>query len=148
MVTFVPWRRMKPYLSPSKGFAAELRVVVADDEPRLLEAIVTTLACDFEITGTAMDGQTLLQRISEKQPDVVVVDLGLPDINGLEITRRVVQNGGCTAVVICSVEKDPELVNAALEAGASCYVWKDRIACELNSAVRLAATGKQFTSVM
>jgi DNA-binding NarL/FixJ family response regulator len=51
-------------------------------------------------------------------------------------------------VVLCSVEDDPELVNAAFEAGASGYVWKNRIACELNSAVRLAATGRQFTSVM
>src|ERR1043166_8792477 len=109
MVTFVPWRRMKPYQSSGKGPAPELRVVVADDEPRLLAAIVTTLARDFEITGTAMDGKTLLQHICEKQPDVIVVDLGLPDINGLEITRRVLQNGGRTAVVICSVEKDPEL---------------------------------------
>ncbi len=148
MATFVPWPYMKAYLSSSKALVPELRVVVADDEPRLLAAIVTTLARDFEVTGTAMDGQTLLQRICEEEPDVVVVDLGLPDINGLEITRRVLQSGRRPAVVICSVEKDPELVHAALEAGACCYVWKDRIACELNSAVRLAATGKQFTSVM
>jgi DNA-binding NarL/FixJ family response regulator len=123
-----------------------LRIAAADDQPRLLEAIVTTLARDFEVIATAADGQTLLERISEKQPDVVVVDLGLPGMNGLEITRRVVQNGRYTRVVICSVEKDPELVNAALQAGASGYVWKNRIACELNSAVRLAAIGERFTS--
>ena len=148
MVTFVRWRRMKPYIFPTIGSAVKLRVVVADDEPRLLEAIVSILARDFEVIGAAPDGQTLLQCICEKQPDVVVVDLGLPDLNGLEITRRVAKNGSCTAVVICSVEKDPELEQAALEAGASCYVWKNRIACELNSAVRLAAAGKQFTSVL
>lgn len=148
MVTLVAPRPRKPSLCSRRRFSMRLRVAVADDQPRLLEALVTTLARDFEVIGTAPDGRTLLQRICEKQPDVVVVDLGLPDMNGLEITRRVVQNGNYTRVVICSVEKDPELVKAAMHAGASGYVWKNRIASELNSAVRLAASGKQFTSVL
>jgi DNA-binding NarL/FixJ family response regulator len=148
MVTLVAPPQIKSSLCTSQEFSAKFRVAVAEDQPRLLHALVTILARDFDVIATAADGQTLLQSILEEQPDVVVVDLGLPDMNGLELTRRVVQNLRHTRVVLCSVEDDPELVNAAFEAGASGYVWKNRIACELNSAVRLAATGRQFTSVM
>src|SRR5215831_2263669 len=106
MVTLVAPSPMQSSLCTSQDFSARFRIAVAEDQPRLLEAIVATLARDFEVIATAADGQTLLQRILEKQPDVVVVDLGLPNMNGLEITRQVVQTLRDTRVVICSVEND------------------------------------------
>lgn len=124
----------------------KLRVMVADDEPRLLKVIVAVLGQEFEVVAAAPDGETLLRLLAEGKPDVVIVDLGLPGMNGLEITRAVLKNHVATRVIICSVEKDPELVTAALHAGASCYIWKERIVGELNDAVKMAARGERFVS--
>jgi len=120
--------------------------MVAEDEPRLLEAIVAILGREFEVVAAAADGETLLRLLAEGAPDVVIVDLGLPGMNGLDVTRAVLRKCIATRVVICSVEKDPELVSAALQAGASCYIWKERIVGELNDAVKMAARGERFVS--
>jgi DNA-binding NarL/FixJ family response regulator len=123
-----------------------LRVAVADDQPRLLQTIVSILEREFEVLGVFQGGKALLEFVCEKRPDVAVVDLGLPDLNGLEVIRKIREHDIATRIVVCSVEKDPDLVNAALQAGAACYVWKERIASELNKAVQLAAKGEQFVS--
>lgn len=125
----------------------KLRVAAADDQPRLLQTIASVLAHEFEVMAAFPLGSSLLQFVWKEQPDVVVVDLGLPDINGLEIIRKVKERGIGTKVVVCSVERDPDLVDAALRAGAACYVWKERIASELNKAVELASKGQQFVSL-
>lgn len=124
-----------------------LRVAAADDEPRLLKTIASILAREFDVIATFRTGNSLWEFVCEKRPQVAVVDLGLPDINGLEVVRRIVKHGIPTKVVICSVERDADVVDEALRAGAACYVWKERIASELNQAVRLAAEGQQFMSL-
>jgi DNA-binding NarL/FixJ family response regulator len=147
MVTFVPLRRMDSRLSSKReDRSMKLRVAVAEDEPRLLRTIASILDREFDVIAAFPQGRSLLEFVCEKIPDVAVVDLGLPDINGLEVIREIVRRGIDTKVVICSAEKDPDLVGAALQAGAACYVWKQRIASELNEAVRLAARGQQFVS--
>ena len=124
----------------------KLRVAVVDDQPCLLETTASILARDFDVVAAFLQGRSLLQFVCEEKPDVVVVDLGLPDIHGLEIIRKIQERGIATRVVVCSVERDPDLMDAALQAGAVCYVWKERIASELNEAVRRASTGRQFVS--
>lgn len=124
----------------------KLRVAVVDDQPSLLQTITSVLAREFEVMAAFPLGRSLLEFIGKESPDVVVIDLGLPDINGLEIIRKMKEQGIATRVVVCSVERDPDLVDAALKAGATCYVWKERIASELNEAVRLASKGRQFVS--
>jgi len=146
MVTLVPLPDMRPDLSSKKEGRMKLRVAVADDQPRLLQTIASILARDFEVMAVFPQGRSLLQFVCEEKPDVAVVDLGLPDINGLEIIRGIRKHDVATKIVVCSVESDPDLMEAALQAGATCYVWKERIASELNDAVRSAARGRQFVS--
>jgi len=147
MVTLVPLPHLRPHLSSKGGGPMKLRVAAADDQPRLLQTIASILAREFEVVAVFPQGKSLLQFVSKEKPDVAVVDLGLPDINGLEIIRTIRKHGVATKIVVYSVERDPDLVEAALQAGATCYVWKERIASELNDAVRLAARGQQFVSL-
>jgi DNA-binding NarL/FixJ family response regulator len=123
-----------------------LRVAVVDDEPNFLNAFVHLLGSEFEVVATARDGKSALQSIIEAKPDVAILDLQLPDTNAIELTRNLTQNSHHVAVVICSVIKDPDVMDAALDAGASAYVWKDRMASDLIAAVRSAAEHRRFIS--
>ena len=126
--------------------SVRLRIAVVDDEPNFLNAFVHLLGSEFEVVATARDGKSALQSITEAKPDVVVLDLQLPDTNAIELTRNLTQNSHHVAVVICSVIKDQDVMNAALEAGAAAYVWKDRMASDLIAAVRSAADHQRFIS--
>jgi DNA-binding NarL/FixJ family response regulator len=123
-------------------------VAVVDDSPDFMNALVLLLSGEFEIVLTAVDGESALQSVIGVSLDVAVLDLHLPDTNGIQLTRQLAQNSHAVAVVICSVVKDQDVMNAALEAGALAYVWKDRIASELIPAVKSAAEGQRFTSTV
>ena len=95
-----------------------LRIIVADDNPTTLQWLVSLLGRQFDIVATAENGRQALESIRCHRPDVVVLDLALPLLNGFEIIRELRTCAPSPAVVICSVETDPEIVEAAREAGA------------------------------
>jgi DNA-binding NarL/FixJ family response regulator len=124
----------------------KLRIVLADDNSEVIRTITALLGDAFEVVGTAPNGRQALEVLRRCRPDVAILDLEMPFMNGIEITRELMKDGFKTAVVICSVESDPEIVAAAREAGAIGYVFKTRIAKDLVPAVESAAMGKPFTS--
>ena len=124
----------------------KLRIVVADDNTKMLLALVCALSTEFEVIATATDGRSALNHIERLRPAVAVLDLNMPGLNGLEVTREVVRQRLASNVVICSVENDPDLIATALEAGAKCYVLKPKINKDLAIAVRRAACGESFVS--
>jgi two-component system, NarL family, response regulator DegU len=124
----------------------KLRIVAADDSPMFLEKLVSILEIEFDVVKTARDGKSSLEVILDCQPDVAVLDLEMPGLNALEITRELMKHNPRPAVVICSVEHDLEVVDAALKAGALGYVSKARAARDLNAAVKSAARGQSFVS--
>ena len=124
----------------------KLSVVVVDDNASFLAKLVSILEVEFEVQGTAMDGRSAVEIIVKKQPDVVVLDLEMPGLNGIEVTRELSKDTPRPAVVICSVESDPELIEAAREAGALGYVFKARIRKDLVAAVKLVFRGQSFVS--
>ena len=121
-------------------------MIVAEDNPGVLRQLVSLLEGEFEIVATAENGQMALECIQRCQPDVVVLDLEMPILNGIEVTRELKESTPCPAVVICSVETDQEIVDAAQEAGATCYVFKTRMSRDLVAAVKCAAGGEPFVS--
>ena len=123
-----------------------LRIIVADGNPLFLQNLVLLLATEYEVLATAADGRTALEIIRRFQPDVVVLDLRIPMLNGIEITRILAADTPSPRVVICSVETGPDLVEAAQKAGAAAYVFKARLKKDLLQAVKLAAQGKSFVS--
>ena len=124
----------------------KLQIVVADDNTIMLLALVSALSVEFEVVATATDGRSALTHIERLQPAVAVLDLNMPELNGIEITRRIVRMRLASSVVICSVENDPELIAATLEAGALGYVFKPKLYKDLAIAVRCAASGQSFVS--
>jgi two-component system nitrate/nitrite response regulator NarL len=123
-----------------------LRIVVVDDNPAVLSQVVFLLETEFDVVGTAENGLLALESIRRLMPDVVVADLGMPVLNGVELTKELKKVASRPVVVICSVENDQEIVEAARQAGALGYVFKTHMTRDLIKAVKLAAQGKPFIS--
>jgi DNA-binding NarL/FixJ family response regulator len=124
----------------------KLRIVVADDNTAFLAKLVSVLATEFEVVATSRDGKSALECIRLWQPNVVVLDLEMPGINGIEVAKELIKSPSSPAVVICSVENDPEVVEAARQAGALGYVFKARLAEDLIAAVKSVSRGQSFVS--
>jgi DNA-binding NarL/FixJ family response regulator len=124
----------------------KLRVVIAEDNPAMLRQVVSLLGSEFEIVGQAENGKSALECILEQRPDVVILDLQMPLLNGLEVTQELKKITPIPAAVICSVQSDKETVEAALQAGATCYVFKSCMATDLGTAVKSAARREAFVS--
>lgn len=123
-----------------------LRITVADDNAEILSVMVSVLSQEFEVVATANEGHSALEQIQRLTPAVAVLDLNMPGLNGIRITMAILRQSLECKVVICSVESDPELIEAAQEAGALGYVLKARMNRDLVAAVRCAASGKPFVS--
>lgn len=129
--------------------AAELnkaRVLLADDHPRFPELAEYLLGAEFEIVGTVGNGQALFDEAMRLQPDVIVTDISMPVLNGIDAADRL-RNSGCKArIVFLTIHSDADFVRRCLSAGAFGYVMKPRIAAELIVAVREALAGHIFVS--
>lgn len=125
---------------------ARLRLVVADDNPDFLNAVVPFLRQEFKIVATAADGRSALDLVRRWKPDVVVLDLYMPGASGIEVTKELVKDPGGPPVVICSAETAPKTLASALMAGAIGYVFKEWAVEDLVLAVQLAHQGLSFVS--
>ena len=124
----------------------KLRIAVADDNSKMLGALVSTLSTEFDVVATASDGRSALDQIRALEPSVAVLDLNMPELNGIEVTREIKRLGLASEVVICSVEGDSEIIAAALKAGALGYVLKPAMNRDLGSAVKCVSCGELFVS--
>ena len=122
------------------------RVIIADDNPAALRQLVGLLAAEFDVVATAENGQAAVEIIRQYEPHIVVLDLQMPLLRGIKVTQELKNIAPGAAVVICSVETDPEVVQACQQAGALGYVVKIFAARDLAAAVRAAARGEPFLS--
>jgi DNA-binding NarL/FixJ family response regulator len=126
--------------------ATKPRLVVADDHVPLLAAVQRLLAAEFDVVRTARDGRTALRAVADVDPDAAVLDLSMPELDGIEVARRLRAARSRTEVVVLTVHDDADLLRAALEAGAVGYVLKSRMSAELVPAIRAALAGRIFVS--
>ena len=132
---------------PSNGTSSDLvRVLLVDDnEPMLARAAaVLTPAC--AVVGTARDGPSALEASVSLEPDVIVLDISMPGMSGLEVASRLRQAGSKAAVVFLTAHSEDDFREAALSAGGVGYVLKPRLASDLITAVQEARAGRRFTS--
>jgi DNA-binding NarL/FixJ family response regulator len=125
-----------------------IRVVLADDHA-LVRAGIRALLENIEgvaIVAEAGDGRAALRAVAEHQPDVVLMDIAMAGLNGLEATARIVREHPAVRVVILSMHANEEYVLRALQAGAIGYLLKDADTVELELAVRAAARGEAYLS--
>ncbi len=123
-------------------------ILLADDHPVVRQGLRLLLEAepDFRVIGETGDGLEVPGLVAALQPDVLVLDLMLPGLGGLEVTRRVHQETPGTRVVILSMHANVAYVAEALEGGAAAYVLKRSTAAELAGAIRAALAGQQFLS--
>lgn len=123
-----------------------IRIVVVDDHELLREALCEKLnrEVDLEIVGDAGTAKTALRLIEEKLPDIVLLDIGLPDMNGVLVAKYIHANQPSTKIIALSMYADNRLVTEMLIAGAKGYVTKTTEGAELLKAVRTVATGKNY----
>ncbi len=120
------------------------RILLADDHQLLLEAFQKLLEPEFEVVGTATDGRALLAAARTRQPDVVVLDIAMPVLNGLEAARQLKLWQPNTKLVFLTMSRDISLAAEAFELGASAFLLKSSAASELRQAIQLALRGKTF----
>lgn len=124
--------------------ARRLRVIVVDDHPMYRDGLRLTLAAtrDFESVGEASDGESALEMVAERRPDMVLMDLRLPGMSGIEATRRIVSADPGVRVVVVSMLEDDDSIFAAMRAGARGYLLKGADRDELLAALRAVAQGE------
>ena len=123
---------------------ARPRVLLADDHTHLLESVSRLLAAAFDIVGIAGDGRQALDLARRLRPDVVVLDVAMPDLNGFQTLEQLRRDGPETRVVFLTMHRDDEFVAAAINGGAMGYVLKSRIHLDLISAIDHALAGRLF----
>ncbi len=123
------------------------RVVLADDQAQVLEAVRRLLEAEFDVVGAVASGERLLQAVDSLHPDLVVIDISMPGLSGLEAARRLVKSGpAAPRVVFLTVYQSPAIVREALACGARGYVLKVRADTELVSALHEVVAGRSYVS--
>jgi CheY-like chemotaxis protein len=123
------------------------RVLVADDNPAMLETVVSLLAPDFEVVEAVSDGKAALEATVRLQPEIAVLDISMPGMNGIQAAERIKENENCsTQIVFLTANNDREIVEAALATGALGYVLKLRLYLDLIPAIKFALAGRCLVS--
>ena len=126
---------------------SKTRVLLADDNLQVLEYVrgfLTANCC--EVVGVVTDGEAAIGAAAQLCPDVVVLDISMPVLNGIEAAKRLVEADPSTKIVFLTVERDKDTCRAVLEMGACGYVLKPRLATDLVAAIGLAKGGHRFVS--
>ena len=125
---------------------AKPRLILADDYRDLLGELVLLLQKDFNVVATAKDGVDLVSAVREHKPDVVVTDVKMPRLGGIQASREILGEHLCPAIVLLTGHNERELVNTAFEAGVRGYVLKINAGDDLVPAVHDALDGRTFIS--
>ena len=126
----------------------KIRVLLVEDHRMVREALREVLmkVADMEVVGEAGDAQQCLQLAAQLAPDVIVLDIRLPDLNGIEVAARLRDTGNSARIVALSAFSDKRFVTEMLRSGASAYVTKSAAGTELESAIRAVAAGQGYFS--
>jgi two-component system, NarL family, response regulator NreC len=119
------------------------RVLLVDDHRMFLEGLCSILSRHFEVVGTAANGEEALAAARQLQPDVIVMDLSMPVLNGMEATRKLREMNTRSKIILVTMYTDPAFASEALDAGASGYVLKSDAGAELVAAIREVLQGKR-----
>ena len=122
------------------------RILLADDQEEMLQTLVEMLEHEFQIVGTAENGMRVLELIPRLAPDIVVLDISMPVLNGFEAALRLKEQCLAARVVFLTAHEDMDLVDAGMSAGALGYVVKSCLATDLVPALWQAFAGKSFVS--
>jgi DNA-binding NarL/FixJ family response regulator len=126
---------------------ARMRALLADDNDDFLVAATRLLEPEFEVVATVGDGQALIDEAERLDPDLLVLDISMPLLNGIEAVRQLRASGSQAKVVFLTVHEDADYVRAALLAGAQGYVVKSRLVTDFPLALNEVLQGRSFISL-
>jgi DNA-binding NarL/FixJ family response regulator len=129
-------------MAPSR----KVRVLLADDHPLLLKEVLNLLEPTFEVVGRVGDGKSLFESAMKLQADVIVSDISMPILNGIEAANKLKVSGCRSKIVFLTVHSDQDFVRACLDTGALGYVAKRRMVTDLLPAIREALADRNFVS--
>ena len=130
----------------SSTSSESVRVLLVDDNEAMLARATSILSPAFVVVGAVPEGRAALEAARSLQPDVIVLDISMPGMTGLEVAASLRQSGSTAAVVFLTVHNEEVFVLAAKAAGGIGYVVKPRLASDLMLAVREASAGREFVS--
>src|SRR5579864_6259600 len=134
--------------SPSSDLITDMsiRILLADDHTVMRDGLRAMLERqpDMAVIGEAADGRECVRLAGEHPPDVVVMDIAMPNMNGIEATRRILAESPRIAVVILSMHQDESYILRSLKAGAKGYLLKDALRADVLEAIRAVAQGRSF----
>ncbi|MGH9763272.1 MAG: response regulator [Blastocatellia bacterium] len=122
------------------------RVLVAEDHENMRVKVIGLLGTEYLIVGIVGDGAEMLEAEAEVHPDVVVLDISMPTMSGIEAAIRLKERSSKAKVVFLTLHEDPAVLEAALATGALGYVLKRRLVSDLKLAIREALAGRLFVS--
>ena len=128
--------------------ASKYRIVIAEDHTILREGLRSLLSSssDFEVVGEAEDGREAIRCVEKLKPDLILTDLSMPRMNGMEAIREIKKQSPKTKILVLTVHKTEEYILATLKAGADGYLLKDSTHTELMMAVKNVISGKHYIS--
>ncbi len=124
------------------------RVLLADDHKIVVEGLRSLLEAEFELVGTVEDGWAMVAAAAELRPDVIVADISMPLLNGIEAARQIKKTDSGAKIVFLTMHPDVTYATRAFEAGASGYVLKHSASSELVTAIREALKGRTYVTPM
>ena len=122
------------------------RVLLAEDHQMLLDALKGLLEPSYQVVGAARDGHALIAAAQKLRPDVIVLDIAMPQLNGLEAGRRLKQLMPSVKLIFITMNEDPYMVGEAFRAGASAFLLKQAAALELNEAIDTVLKGGKYVT--
>lgn len=129
---------------------SSIRVLIADDYEDWRKRVRLLLQArpEWQAVGEASDGLEVLQKVDELRPNVILLEIGLPTLNGIEVARRIRRVSPNALIIFLTVDNSPDLEEVALRTGALGYVYKPRAQRDLLPAIEAALRGEQFVSRM
>jgi DNA-binding NarL/FixJ family response regulator len=124
----------------------KIRLLIADDHPLIVEGVRRVLDAEFEVVGMVADGHALVESVQRLKPDLVLLDIVMPLLNGIEAARHIKRLVPSTRLIFITQHEDRSYIRAAFQAGASGYVLKQSAASELVTALSEVLAGRYFLS--
>ncbi len=139
-------RSLKLSSSQRPAQMRKTRILLADDHRGVRDIVEALLDPTFEVVGSVENGEALLEAASRLQPDVIITDISMPILSGIEAAQKLKKSGSTAKLLFLTVHSDSEFVRACLDAGASGYVVKPRMDSDLMRAVREVLANRIFLS--
>jgi DNA-binding NarL/FixJ family response regulator len=137
---------LRVLIASGDRFVPSIRLLLADDNPEILETLVDLLQPAFAIAGAVSNGASVLQQAAILNPDLIILDISLGDMTGFEVARQLKKLGCRSKIVFLTVHENVDFVRAAFDLEASGYVFKSRIGSDLINAIHTVCGGGRYSS--